>query len=113
MLQNEQLVCFISHKNAVKNHSQKLATEEAMKRNMKKVKQAQLQLVYCSLKAQPLINSRYETVSENMFLQNFKMNNSFCAGPGYEFCLCRIYNFKAFLNYHWILSPDQGHMLKG
>jgi len=60
------------------------------RKDEKRVKQDQLLLMYCSLKAQPLISTRYETVSENMFLQNLKMNNSFCAGAGYEFCLWKL-----------------------
>lgn len=36
MLQNEQQVFCIRHKNRVRNRSQKLATDQTMKGNMKK-----------------------------------------------------------------------------
>lgn len=57
------------------------------RKHEKRFKQVRLLLVYCFLKTLPLINTRYETVSANKVLQSFKVNNSFCAGAGYEFCL--------------------------
>lgn len=80
-----------TRKNGIRNQSHELDTEQKMKKKQeKRAKRAQLPLVYCFLKAQALIYSRYETISANIFLQNYKINNSCCTGADYKFCLWKL-----------------------